>query len=91
MTGYSVRAVADAIMEFLSAHPACADTVEGVEQWWLRPRGLNPPRDLIMQALELLQTEGAIGSRRIGDRVLWRRPTPDDGESLPHNPSAKRP
>lgn len=72
MTGYSVRAVADAIMEFLSANPACADTIEGIEQWWLRPRGIHPPRDLIAQALELLETEGAVHSRQTGGRVIWR-------------------
>lgn len=72
MTGYSERAVADAIAGFLAEHPACADTIEGIELWWLKPRGVTPPRGVIERALELLEAEQLIECRPIGARKLWR-------------------
>lgn len=76
MTGYSERAVADAIAAFLAANPACADTVEGIEQWWLRPQGVMPPRELIERALALLEKERVVVSRRYGERTVWRAASP---------------
>lgn len=76
MTGYSERAVADAIAAFLAAHPACADTVEGIEQWWLRPQGVTPPRALIERALALLEKEQRVVARRYGERTVWRAVSP---------------
>lgn len=78
MTGYSVRAVADAIACFLAEHPACADTIEGIELWWLRPRGITPPREVIARALELLEVEQVVECRLIGLRKLWRLPRAKD-------------
>jgi hypothetical protein len=72
MTGYSDRAVADAIAAFLAAHPACADTVEGIEQWWLRPQGVTPSREIIERALGLLEKEQVVVSRRCGGHTVWR-------------------
>ncbi|GGA20898.1 hypothetical protein [Dyella nitratireducens] len=72
MTGYSERAVADAIAAFLADHPECADTVEGIEQWWLRPQGVTPSRELIERALALLEKERVIVSRCYGERTVWR-------------------
>jgi hypothetical protein len=72
VTGYSERAVADAIAAFLAAHPACADTVEGIEQWWLRPQGVTPPREMIEKALALLEKEQVVVSRCRGERTVWR-------------------
>ncbi|HUA80967.1 MAG TPA: hypothetical protein VL997_11380 [Dyella sp.] len=72
MTGYPVRTVADAIAGFLAEHPACADTIEGIELWWLNPRGITPPREVIVRALELLEVEQLIECRPIGARKLWR-------------------
>ena len=74
MTEYSVRVVADAIASFLVAHPTCADTIEGIQQWWLRPQGIIPAIDIIASALDLLEMEKRVESRRIGQRVLWRLP-----------------
>jgi len=74
--GYSERAVADAIAAFLAGHPACADTVEGIEQWWLRPQGVMPPRELIERALTLLEKERVVVSRCYGKRTVWRAASP---------------
>jgi hypothetical protein len=78
VTGYSVRAVADAIASFLGAHPACADSIEGIQQWWLRPLGITPPIDVISRALDLLEIEQTIESFHIGPRVIWRLRTSVD-------------
>lgn len=72
MNGYSVRDVADAIARVLAAQPACADTIEGIQQWWLRPSGIDAPRDVIASALELLEMEQHIERRRVGTREIWR-------------------
>lgn len=77
MNGYSVREVADVIARFLAAQPACADTIEGIQQWWLRPSGIDAPRDVIAGALELLEMEQYIERRQAGTREIWRlRRTP---------------
>jgi hypothetical protein len=72
VSGYSVRDVADAISRFLVAQPACADTIEGIQQWWLRPSGIDAPRDVIASALELLEMEQHIERRQAGSREIWR-------------------
>ena len=76
VTGYSERAIADAIVAFLHANPACADTVEGIEQWWLRPQGVSAPRELIERALVLLEKERVVVSRCRGERTVWRAVSP---------------
>jgi hypothetical protein len=72
VSGHSVRDVADAIARFLAAQPACADTIEGIQQWWLRPSGIDSPRDVIASALELLEMEQHIERRQVGTREIWR-------------------
>jgi hypothetical protein len=72
VTGYSVRVVADAIASFLAAHPACADTMDGIQQWWLSPNGIMPPSEVVARALQLLEMEGVVECRYIGQRAIWR-------------------
>lgn len=72
MKPHSTRAVADAIASHLAAHPASADTVEGIHQWWLRPLGLDHSIEVTARALELLAMEQVVECRRIGQRNLWR-------------------
>lgn len=72
MSGYSVREVADVVARFLAAQPNCADTLEGIQQWWLRPLGIDPPRDVIASALELLEMEQYVERRHAGPREIWR-------------------
>ena len=76
VTGHSERAIADAIVAFLGANPSCADTVEGIEQWWLRPQGVTAPRELIERALALLEKEQVLISRCRGERTVWRAASP---------------
>ncbi|MDE2154540.1 MAG: hypothetical protein KGJ32_01400 [Xanthomonadaceae bacterium] len=73
-----MRVVANAIANFLYAHPSCADSIEGIEQWWLRPQGITPPVDVIARALDLLEMEQVIESRRAGSHAIWRLRKTDD-------------
>jgi len=72
VTGHSVRVVADAIARHLAASPGCADSAEGIQQWWLRPVGFEVPLDLVIEALKLLEGEGEVECRRLGMREIWR-------------------
>lgn len=72
MKAHSTRAVANAIATYLAAHPASADTVEGIHDWWLRPLGLNHPIEVTACALELLEMEQLVECREVGRRQVWR-------------------
>lgn len=72
MTGQSVRVVADAIARYLATRPGCADSVEGVQQWWLRPAGVEVPLEVVADALRLLEKEKVVECRRLGAGEIWR-------------------
>lgn len=72
MTDNSVRATADAISRYLAAYPASADTADGVQQWWLRPSGVEATRDVIEAALRLLEMEQRVERLRLAGREVWR-------------------
>ncbi|WNL44444.1 hypothetical protein RKE25_13495 [Dyella sp. BiH032] len=73
MTGHSVRVVADAIARHLAERPHGADSPEGIQQWWLRPAGVEVPMELVLEALRLLEGEEVVECRRLGGREIWRR------------------
>ncbi|MBB3228062.1 putative transcriptional regulator [Luteibacter sp. Sphag1AF] len=70
--GFPVRAIADAITQHLAAQPKSADTVEGVQQWWLRPRGIDVSLSAVTEALLLLEHEQVVTRRVCGAREVWR-------------------
>lgn len=72
VTGHSVRVVADAIARHLAGSPGCADSAEGVQQWWLRPVGVEVPLELVLEGLRVLEGEGVIECRQLGTREIWR-------------------
>ena len=72
MTSHSVRVVADAIARYLATRPGSADSAEGIQQWWLRPSGVDVPLDVVTDALRLLETEKMVDCLRVGARELWR-------------------
>jgi len=72
VTGHSVRVVADAIARHLAGSPGCADSAEGIQQWWLRPVGVEVPLDLVVEGLRVLEGEGVVECRRLGTREIWR-------------------
>ena len=64
--------MADAIARHLARSPACADSAEGIQQWWLRPLDFEVPLELVIEALKLLESEGLVECRRVGTREIWR-------------------
>lgn len=72
MTSHSVRVVADAIGRYLATQPGSADSAEGIQQWWLRPTGVDVPLDVVTDALRLLEAEKVVECLRLGARELWR-------------------
>jgi len=50
----------------------CADSAEGVQQWWLRPAGFEVSLDLVVAGLRVLEGEGVVECRRLGTREIWR-------------------
>lgn len=72
MKAHSTRAVANAIASYLAAHPAAADTVEGIHRWWLGPSDLDHPLEITACALELLEMEQVVECLDIGQRRVWR-------------------
>lgn len=72
MKAHSTRAVANAIASYLANHPASADTLEGIHQWWLGPLGLDHPMEVTSCALELLEMERKIESLQVGRHRVWR-------------------
>ncbi|MCE2908348.1 MAG: hypothetical protein ACK5Y8_19175 [Betaproteobacteria bacterium] len=71
-----VRAVATAIWRYLTDHPHAADTVQGIQRWWLLPNFGELPLTTVEAALAKLEDEGAV--RRVESDwapVTWMRST----------------
>jgi hypothetical protein len=65
-----VNAAAIAILHYLHLHPWSADTLEGIQQWWIP----SDETELVVQlALERLEADRLVESVPIGGRLLWRR------------------
>jgi hypothetical protein len=65
--------LAQAIEAYLAAHPAAADTVEGIARFWLSPAAA--PRSLLMvqRALDLLaRDQRVVTCKRTGGLALYR-------------------
>jgi hypothetical protein len=60
-----VDAVAAAITEYLTWHPKAADTVAGIEAWWLHS---GEPRAVVEQALAVLVERGVVEARATHDK-----------------------
>jgi hypothetical protein len=67
----SIRELIEAIEAHLAAHPAAADSAEGVARWWLGPRGLAAAPAEAEAALDDMARRGDL-----------RRVTMADGNTL---------
>jgi hypothetical protein len=68
----AVESIAEALRRYVAAHPAAADSLEGVQRWWL-PAELGPRAPAAVEwALAQLAKEGVVVQRRLPDgRVLY--------------------
>jgi hypothetical protein len=63
------------IVDYLRAHPAAADTVEGIVTWWLPLQRYENSKAAIQKALHDLVREGQVDEVTIGNGVwLYRLP-----------------
>ncbi len=62
-----------AIEAYLAAHPAAADSEQGIAQWWLPAMGVEVPFEQVCEALEELRQRGAISRTTLpGGRAIYR-------------------
>lgn len=62
-----------AIRAFLRARPDSADTVTGIQRWWISWPGFAGSADDTQTALERLETLGEVERFKIGSSIIWRR------------------
>jgi hypothetical protein len=63
------------ILDYLSAHPKAADTLDGILGWWLPRQRYERARKELLRALEELTARGLVERVRIENgTVIYRRP-----------------
>lgn len=61
------------IRRYLHAHPHAADTVEGINRWWLAPVFGTVSIEALEQALAVLIQRGVVQRAPLGDgRFVYR-------------------
>lgn len=72
------------IRQYLEAHPAAADTLDGIVSWWLPCPGKAYRAESLEHALELLAAAGVVETiRRSDGHVIYRRAPPEPGRQDP--------
>lgn len=70
----AVCETAERILSYLEDHPQAADTVRGVQSWWLRERVPRVSEAVVAEALEKLVARGYLMSQTTpGGDVLFKR------------------
>ncbi len=59
--------------DYLAVHPEAADTVEGIQHWWIRVSAMPVPITVVQLALERLELEGVVEQVKLGNRIIWRK------------------
>ena len=72
--------LARAIEHYLEAHPAAADTSEGIARWWLERQRVEHALSQVDEALDLLLRGGRVTRCRAGNAMVYRRAGNDDEE-----------
>ena len=71
----AVAGIVVAIRRYFATHPDAADSIEGIQRWWLLPQSREEPRLLIERALDRLVAEGAAHRTVLEDgRVIYANP-----------------
>ena len=72
MTHRTVSAIAADIERYLAAHPLAADTVDGVQRWWLSDAVRDASVAEVEQALQALEQRGVVTRRVVfGGSVMF--------------------
>ncbi len=67
--------LASAIEAYLDAHPAAADTAEGIARWWLVRQRVEHTMTQVDAALRLLLDRGSVTHTMAGSGAVYRRST----------------
>jgi hypothetical protein len=68
----AVQFVKTEIRGFLARHPGSADTIEGIQNWWIRWPGIPESMSVTAAALASLEGDGVLMRLQIGNSVIWR-------------------
>jgi len=77
-----ISRVADVIKSYLSEHPAAADTIEGIHEYWIAWGDIPEMKAVTEAALLHLEQAGFVMRTKAGNRDIWRRKN-EGGNSLP--------
>lgn len=58
--GDAIAAIVDAIRHYFSRYPTAADSVDGIQRWWLPPPLDEEPLFLVELAIDRLVEEGVV-------------------------------
>lgn len=62
-----VGSIAAALREYVQRHPNAADSMQGIQRWWLTGPQSECPALMVQQALDRLIGEGVVERRRLPD------------------------
>ena len=62
-----LRAVSDAILHYFEEHPDAADSVTGIEQWWLAGAGVRVEAGELEAALDWLVAHARVRRATLPD------------------------
>lgn len=62
---HDIHQVAQEILGYLDAHPAAADSVEGIVEWWLARKRYEDAKRHVPRALEYLLAQGLVEKTRL--------------------------
>jgi hypothetical protein len=69
-----VADIADAIARYLTEHPGAADTLGGIQRWWLSQQRPLHQTAHVQKALDWLVHRGMVEKRVLGDgQVIYTR------------------
>ncbi len=76
-----VERLADHIAEYLTSNPHAADTVAGIQNWWLSGAPPGVSRGAVESAVRLLVRRGTLECRTLpdGSRIYARAPVVAEG------------
>lgn len=60
------------IVDYFRLHPAAADSLEGIVNWWLPQQRYETAKAIIQQALDDLVKQGVVEEVASGDASLYR-------------------
>ncbi|MDP1978360.1 hypothetical protein [Undibacterium sp.] len=71
MQAQDLEFVRNSILSYLQARPNSADTVEGIQQFWIQWRDDALPLSVVSGILETMRNAGELEIVNLGGRTIW--------------------